>query len=155
MSGSPLRPVVPLLAQRGQYVPEVGKSLQVTLPGEIVRGVVEDVMSQDVCTVQLFGPVGMLGSKSGHTYKDKDIVACHRVIDDLGMEIWAPISRREVEMREEARRIARLEAEERELQTLGSAPSHLYDRPAETVAEVIPEEQSTPVTRLARRRRMK
>src|SRR5215469_11244547 len=81
-----LRPVTPVLARRNEYVPAVGSFLDVMLPGENVRTRVEEAHGRDVIAVQ-------------------------RAHNGLS-EIWEPVSRRDVEMREEAARLAEAAAAE-------------------------------------------
>ncbi len=118
-----LGPVVPVFAQRGKFVPTVGRQMPISLPGEIVMAKVLDVASNDVATVEI---VGVVMGKSGHGLRTKDPVAVQRTIDDLGSEVWTPISEREVRMRETAARLAQAEADRR------------HAAVSEPVAEILP-----------------
>ena len=108
-------PVTPILTQRGVFLPPVGRKMVVALPGEHCTCEVEEVVSDDVIVVKL---TGIVINKTGHGYKTGDPVACQRVVNDLQVEEWQPISERETTMREEASRLARatasLELEARE-----------------------------------------
>lgn len=97
------RPILPVHAQRGVFVPQTGGFLSVTLPGEVVRAVVEEVFGTDTATVRLTGAVM---AKTGHAFKSNDLVAVRRVDSPLG-EKWEPISDREVREQEERERAQR------------------------------------------------
>ena len=57
MSDNPLlRDLTPHLTQRGRFRPEPGARIAITLPGEVVAGIVIKVVTADTLIVQL-GPV--------------------------------------------------------------------------------------------------
>jgi hypothetical protein len=96
-------PILPHHARRGEFMPEIGKPMNITLPGETVRGEVEDIFGDDIITVRL---TGIVMGKGGHTHKTNDLIAVRRVDTPLG-EKWEPISDREVREQEERDRAAR------------------------------------------------
>lgn len=124
----PLVPVVPFGAQRGRYLPVAGGSLTITLPGEKVRAAVSRVVSRDSLVCRLSGPI--LGTGRLHTYRAGEMVAVERVVDELGQEIWRIISERELRMREDAERLAREEAERRNLPILAETAEKAPQSPA-------------------------
>jgi hypothetical protein len=104
----PGNPITPIMTQRGTFVPEVGRRMVVALPGEHCTCEVEEATSDDVIVVKL---TGIVINKAGHGYKAGDVIACQRAVNDLNIEEWQPISEREVRMREDATRLARMAVE--------------------------------------------
>jgi hypothetical protein len=105
-----LPPIVPHMARRGSYRPEVGDDLKpnyvtVDLPGEKVRAIIVGVVNDDAIIAKLVGP---MISKT-HTYKAGDPVPCRRGIDGMGVEVWSAVSERELDMAEAAERFEREE----------------------------------------------
>jgi len=96
-----LRPVTP--GQPGNYMPEVGKHITVDLGGEMIRCTVEEVLGPDAIAV-LIGTldpmtgkvVGVVMDKTNHGFKIGSRTGVMRSRDELGQEIWKPISLREV-----------------------------------------------------------
>jgi hypothetical protein len=131
---SNLGPIVPVLAQRGKFTPEVGRQMPVHLLGEIVMTRVLEVTSPDVLVVEI---TGMVMGKTGHGLRTKDHIAVQRTIGELETEIWAPVSEREVTMRETAARLAHAEADRRQAEAAAMAP-----RP---IAEILPPKPKKPV----------
>ncbi len=91
-----LGPVTPVLSRRGVFIPEVGKHLNVMLPGEIVRCEVTEVLSANAAVVTI---TSICIDKSGHGYKKDSVLAVQRSWDGMS-EQWGPISDREIRERE-------------------------------------------------------
>jgi hypothetical protein len=96
-----LDPVRPVHARRGEFTPEVGGFLTVTLPGEMVRSEVIETFGRDVVMVKILGVV--LG-KGGATQKTGDLVAVRRSQKNELTEEWIPVSDREVAEQEQRER---------------------------------------------------
>ena len=155
-------PVVPVLSQRGVYVPTIGSYLAVTLPGEIVRAEVQEVPTRDVVVVQIKSTVT---ATTQHGHRTNDILACQRSFESTDVsECWRPINKREVEMRETAQRFAqqaredeaaRIAAEEEAAREAAEkAEAEREPEPDAAAALAGPAETPTdlPVRRLRRRR---
>ncbi len=124
-----LGPVIPVLAQRRKFTPTVGRQMPVHLLGEIVMTKVLEVTSPDVLVVEI---TGMVMGKTGHGLRTKDQIAVQRTIGELEIEIWTPVSEREVAMRETAARLAHAEADRRQAEVAALAPA--------PIAEILPPE---------------
>jgi hypothetical protein len=70
-----LRPVTPVLARRGDFVPTEGATITITLPGEIVRAQVMELLSRDVIVVEI---KSIVVDKAGHGFKTGSHLACKR-----------------------------------------------------------------------------
>jgi len=108
---SHLQPVVPVLARRGVYTPQIGKKMSVDLGGEIVEAEVTQVFSHDVIVIKV---TGIVVDKSNHGFKKGSVVPMQRSWNGL-QEVWIPISERETREREHLERIERqVKADEEE-----------------------------------------
>lgn len=70
------------------FVPEVGKPLTVTLPGELMRAIVKRVLNRNTAFVEIGQPM-----TRSHNYRKGDLVACKRKRQELG-EIWEALDDR-------------------------------------------------------------
>lgn len=120
-------PITPHHARRGQFMPQVGGQISIGLPGETVRGVVEEVYGPDVLLARI---TGIVMGKTGHAYKTNDMIALHRVSTDIS-ERWEPVSDREVREQEERERAQRA--------ALAAAPQPVVAPPAPVVAAPAPD----------------
>ena len=81
MSDNPLlRDLTPHLPQRGRFRPEPGARIAITLPGEVVAGIVIKVVTADTLIVQL-GPVFFSKAAAGG-YRAGAPADCHSAIAD-------------------------------------------------------------------------
>lgn len=94
--------VMPVHARRGVFVPVVGGYLNVTLPGEIVRTLVEKMESRDVALVRV---KSVTMHNVGHGVKTGALIAVQRHVGELS-EDWVPVS-----IQEEQEKLARAAAE--------------------------------------------
>ena len=126
---TPLGPVLHVLARRAP-VPQVGKRVEVMIPGELVSAKVDEVISDEAIVVTVDS---LVTGRAGHGIKTGDPVACRRKVDDLGVERWMPIDNREVRMREIAHRLAEEEAAARALpKPEGTGLIDLKEPPSDT-----------------------
>lgn len=89
--------------------PVEGALLNCMLPNELIRSVVSEVMSDNLCIVRL--SVSTPIAKTHH-YKRDDFVPVRRTRDDFGQTVWVAISEHEMEAaaREEAEQAAARES---------------------------------------------
>ena len=98
-----IRPVIPVLARRGEFMPQVDETMSVDLGGEIVAAKVIQVLSDDVIVVEV---TGLVIDKAGHGYKKGSTVPMQRTWNGL-QEVWTPISERATREKEHLERIKR------------------------------------------------
>jgi hypothetical protein len=70
------------------FIPRVDESLNVTLPGEILRAIVTKVVNINTCIVEIGQPM-----TRSHSFRLGDLVACRRTPGVLG-ETWQAIEDR-------------------------------------------------------------
>jgi hypothetical protein len=81
-----------------KWMPEVGKAMNCQLPGELIRAMVVEVVSENICIVQLSmaSPI----SKT-HGYILNSVVPCQRKEDEFGNDVWSAVSKAEMRIAEE------------------------------------------------------
>jgi len=114
MADSPLSPpgtevVAPYLTKRNRYKPEVGKFINVEIPGERLRAEIKGVSSEDVVLVEF---PKVLVSRGGHSFVGGGLYPAKRTLGDHDIEVWKAVSEFELQQ-QEAR--ARFEQEQREI----------------------------------------
>lgn len=119
--------VMPVHARRGHFVPEVGGWLTVSLPGESVRSLVEEIFTRDIVTVRI---KSIVARTSEHGVKQGDLVPVQRAVGQLDTEIWQPVDQR-----------AQQEREAREAAERAAAAVRMAPEPAEPEPEPEPEEE--------------
>ena len=109
-------------ARHGEFEPQKGGFLTVDLGEEKTRAEILNVVSRDVVTARISGPVL---DKSGHGYRKDGVIAVRRDRDRMGIETWVPVSLRAVTEAEEAAALA-----EREADRLRPKPEEEMEEPA-------------------------
>ncbi len=141
-----LRPVQPFLARRGEFVPEVGKRLTLTLQGEVVGSEITEVINHDLVVAKI---TSIVTDKGGHGYRKDSVVPVQRKWNGMS-EVWEPISDREVREQEavdKAREMAQREQEQ---------PIEVEPEPEpEVVAEAVPHGTEEPRRKVLGPRRSK
>ena len=129
-----LRPIIPVLARRGEFMPRVDGPMSVDLGAEIVATKVLQVLSEDVVVVEV---TGIVVDKSGHGYKKGSVVPIQRTWNGL-QEIWVPISERATREREHLEAVKRQVAADNEAkrQAANRAAQQQPEPQAEEAAEV-------------------
>lgn len=129
---SHLQPITPTFARRGEFMPQEGGRLMVTLPGEIVESKVVEVLDKDVVVVKV---VGMVIDKAAHGIKKDSIIVVKRIDNGL-QEVWEHITDREIRERqavEDAREAVRAKHAREAEEALAAA-----DAPATEAAAPVP-----------------
>ena len=108
-----------------RLVPTEGGFLNCQLPNELIRSVVKQVISPNLCIVQLSVSTPMAKT---HHYKRDELVPVRRVVGDFGEEVWKAISEYEME-------VARREEEDREAAEIRAAGARQAEENAKALAE--------------------
>ncbi len=101
--------VAPYLTKRNRYKPEVGKFINVEIPGERLRAEIKGVSSDDVVLVEF---PKVLVARGGHSFVGGGLYPAKRSLGDHDLEVWKAISEFELQQ-QEAR--AKFEHEQHEI----------------------------------------